>query len=117
MAEDHKMRSECAVEFATIKGKVERVANGRKEAMDQISRLAETVSEYHTESLKMSGEIKECLTDHLVANENRVTSLEASSRSAHHRLDFLQNKFWWAIGVIATGGISLGIAILTGAFK
>ena len=78
MVEDHDMRVECAKEFAKLGAE-----------SGQISRLTDTISTYHTENLKVSGEIKDCLNKHLVKTEGRLTGLEGSTKSAHHRLNWL----------------------------
>jgi len=114
MAEDHDMRVECAGEFATIKGQIQRVANGRVDAMDQIGKLTGAIAGYQTENRLAHEDIKTGLNDHLVQTEGRLSTLEGSSRSAHKRLDFLQGKFWWAIGLIVSGTVGAVVTHVAG---
>jgi hypothetical protein len=110
------MRVECAKQFTLLSAELARAANGRVEQATQIANLTKTISEYHTENLRATGELKDALGRHLVVMENRLTNLESSSKSAHHRLDFLQTKFWWFIGIFATTAIGLVIAAIEGIF-
>jgi hypothetical protein len=103
MADNHDMRVECAREF-------ERMGAESK----QISKLTETISEYHTENLKVSGEIKECLNKHLVKTEGRLTGLESSTRSAHKRLDTISGKFWAILILVVSSAVGAVAAHLTG---
>jgi hypothetical protein len=103
VVEDHDMRVECAREFAKLGAESQ-----------QLSRLTETISEYHTENLRVSGEIKTCLNKHLVATEGRLTGLEGSTRSAHKRLDTLSGKFWAILILIVSSAVGAVAAHLTG---
>jgi hypothetical protein len=122
MADEHEMRIECAKQFALLSSELSRAANGRIQQAEarvaqaqEISQLTSAIAGYHAENQRVSGEIKETLNRHLVATEGRMSVLEQSLKSAHGRLTFLQNKVWWLLGLLVTGGAGFIIARMAGA--
>ena len=112
--DDHEIRVGCAREFEHIRGEIERIRNGHATQAKTLSRLTGVIekSEHlnradHAESMRALTGYQGTITAAMSTERERTALLEASSKSAHLRLDG-QHKMLWGIVILI-----LSVAITT----
>ena len=118
MADDHDMRSECAVQFAEIRKDIARVRNGHDEQAAALEKMANAMQtnaainqRNHDETTRMITGFQGSLVEMFSRQGERVALVEQSDRAAHNRLDGIHRMLWGVIvllltiaaGVVATG--------------
>lgn len=94
MAEHQEQLKECAVQFAEVRGDIERLRNGKAEQAratekltSAVEALGELLNQYH----------------HTVVAE--LTATKESTKSAHHRLN-------WLFGIVSALAAGGGLAVI-----
>ena len=122
MAEnDHNIRVDCAREFEHIRGEIERVRNGHAGQAKTLTRLtgaiersAISTSSDHDEAMRAITGYQGTITSMMSKQSERTALVEASSKSAHLRLDGQHKMLWGILGLLLTVAAGVIIKMLMG---
>jgi hypothetical protein len=81
----------CAAEFAELKGKTDNLAAADTQHARAVAGLTKTIKDGRDERRVDHKELVGKLDGFIVDHEKRVTTVEVSTRSAHHRLNAFRN--------------------------
>jgi hypothetical protein len=98
MTDDHDLRVDCAREFAKLSSGIQRAENGRRDQLDAIRGLSDSMAVYQSEVRESFGDIREQITTHLVKTEGRLSTLESQAES----IDSKQKLVWGILIVTIT---------------
>ena len=117
--DDHDIRVGCAREFEHIRGEIERIRNGHESQAKTLTRLTSVLekSEHlsradHGEAMRAITGYQGTITAMMATQSERTALVEASSSSAHHRLDGQHKMLWGIVILLLTLAVGTVLQIL-----
>ena len=122
MAEDdHNIRVDCAREFEHVRGEIERVRNGHVGQAKTLTRLTGAIEKSallsrsdHGEAMRAITGYQGTITSMMSKQSERTALVEASSKSAHLRLDGQHKMLWGILALLLTVAAGVIIKMLIG---
>jgi hypothetical protein len=89
--------------LATIEGELKHLAEADDRHAKAVEQVTASIKVAQTERREDHKELVGKLDEFILDHEQRVTSVEESTKSAHHRVDTIRSILQWAGGLVVTG--------------